>query len=113
MVQVMVAEVLVVAALTAEICGAACVEPPQVRTVIEYGGRLRVLLELKLETVVEVGTTTADVSFVSVGFADVSWVIFTVPVGALVPAKFTGSAKSGLALITITEFVPLPLNAND
>ncbi len=89
----MVAVVLDVGvAPTPEICGAACVEPPHVRTVIEYGGRVRVLLQLKLGMVVEVGTTTADVSLVSVGFADHNWVIFTVPVGAFVPAKFTGSA---------------------
>ncbi len=51
MVHVMTAELLVGAALTPEICGAACVDPPHVRTVIEYGGRFSVLLELKLETV--------------------------------------------------------------
>ena len=84
----MVSEVgLTLVACTLLIAGAVEV-PPQVKTVIEYGGRLIVELGLKLVTVVEVVATTFDASLLSVMFADVSCCSTTVPVGAF-PAKFT------------------------
>ena len=105
-VQVMIADVLVIPlAVTLVIRGRVGAEPPpvQVRRVIEYGGNESAAAGLKLALVLVTGETTSAVSFVSVRLGDVSSVTCTVPDGALVPLKVTGSAAVRCRLKTTSE----------
>jgi hypothetical protein len=113
-VQVTVADVDVMPLVaTEEMTGGGFADVLQVSTVIEYGGNERPVAPLKLASVEEVIFTTFELSFVSVGLADVNCCICTVPVGAFVPLKVTGSVALRDRLnITVDRLVPL-LKAKD
>jgi hypothetical protein len=101
----MTADVLVIlVAVTAVITGA-CAEPCefQVKTVIEYGGKERLVAPLKPLRVDDAIFTTLPLSFVSVKFAEVNCCICTVPVGALAPLKVTGRVELRDKLNTTAE----------
>jgi hypothetical protein len=83
------------------ICGV--VKLVQVRVVIENGGKLNVADGLKLERVLETGTTTAEFSFVSVMLAEVSCCICTVPLGKYSPPNVTGRLAERWVLMMISE----------
>jgi hypothetical protein len=83
------------------------------KTVTEKGGNAYGVAGWKLLTVVLVVFTTELASFVSVSFAEVSWLTVTAPVGALAPLKVTGRDAVLLRLMAITLLLFAPsLKAN-
>ena len=85
----------------------------QLNTVIEKGGSDKPVEGLKPLSVWAAGATTVEVSLLSVIFAEVICVIYTLPEGAFAPEKVTGSAVVWFRLKITVDNVPPFWKAND